>query len=469
MNPAVHWGDGLFLQPHHFQSAERHRTAEIRQAEEWFEGYAYGLHQIEIDRDALHNWEVRLLSLQARFPDGTHACYPQNTDLDPVAIPDTAFDQRESVMVVLVMPRLQLGKQNVAEGKPSDARYFVDYTLVEDENQVGRERDVQVRRLNVQLRIAADGEEFPGFETLNVCRLKLGSGTGAAPEIDTDYIPPLLNCDAWPYLYEQLLHGIYGRINGNVRNLSTHVVEQKVDFESGHREDLQLLFQLHAWNSALGTVWNLPFVRGMHPLRAYEQLCRVVGLLAGFRPERRMVDVPLYDHDDLGYCFHEVSRLIDVPDAPKPIKRPFQVSGLQLEVDIEREWLAPKWHMFIGVECELAFRDVDRLLQRDLKIKVASSTKVDRIFRKGMMAVEMVGEVQPPRTLPARNWSYWRIDSTSSAWKDIEETLSIGIRIDDQHTGRLSNGQQTVEVRTRDGQTTTMGFALWILDSTHED
>ena len=49
----VHWHEGLFLRPHHFQVLDRRVQEILRLSEEWNQGYAYGIHQITVDEARL--------------------------------------------------------------------------------------------------------------------------------------------------------------------------------------------------------------------------------------------------------------------------------------------------------------------------------------------------------------------------------------------------------------------------------
>ncbi len=65
-------------------------------------------------------------------------------------------------------------------------------------------------------------------------------------------------------------------------------------------------------NEAYASLSVMAFARGMHPLVVYHELCRILGQLAIFTPQRRATDIPPYDHEDLGRIFAEVVKRIRV-------------------------------------------------------------------------------------------------------------------------------------------------------------
>ena len=76
--------------------------------------------------------------------------------------------------------------------------------------------------------------------------------------------------------------------------------------------DLDRLFMLSELNKAYATLGVLAFARGVHPLVAYAELCRVVGQLSIFGSERRPPAIPRYDHDDLAGIFYWVKRQVEL-------------------------------------------------------------------------------------------------------------------------------------------------------------
>ena len=465
-NHAVHWSEGLFISPHHFQLAERRLEEELALAQQWHVGYAYGLRKIDIDSDALGNWRVSLSSLHVRLRDGTFVRFPEDAILTPVEIPRTAFrNSQDRLMVHVAVPRLQLGRKN-AEGHGGETvcRYAVESQEVEDENQAGNPLVMNLRWL--RCRILLGDEELSGYETLPIMRLRLGAVAEAPPEIDPEYIPPLLACDAWSHLQDRILGNITDQLGSLADQLARNMLDRGVAFESGHREDLERIFKLHALNTALGYLVNLPFVRGIHPLPAYMELCRIVGLISIFLPERRMPKVPIYDHDDLGSCFHAVRRLLDIDQEKQRrayIKRPFIGAGLQMQVRLEREWLTPGWTFYMGVESKLSFNEIDKLLTDRLDLKVGSSDVVENIYRGGKGGVKARPEAAPPRDFPGTGWTYWKLDRGSEAWQAVEKTLNLGIRFNEKQVVGGIDGEQTIQIRTDQGQLVALSFALYAM------
>ena len=63
---AVHWHEGMFLQPHHFQAEHRYQNARTHRAIKWPVHHNWGLREISVDPEALAN--SRLVDGRLTYP-----------------------------------------------------------------------------------------------------------------------------------------------------------------------------------------------------------------------------------------------------------------------------------------------------------------------------------------------------------------------------------------------------------------
>src|SRR5579871_5510148 len=116
---AVHWHEGMFLRPHHFQTAQRHGAHLANLSDKWNLHYDWGLRSVEIDLDALSNFRLVVRTLQCRLRDGTLVNVPDDGILDAIDL-KPAFEEQRSLTVYLGVPTASLGKANVAENGTAD-------------------------------------------------------------------------------------------------------------------------------------------------------------------------------------------------------------------------------------------------------------------------------------------------------------------------------------------------------------
>lgn len=89
-NLPVHWYEGVFLRPHHFQASDRYWAEQVQTAVGWDNPYDNGLHEIAFSEEALANHQFELRKLQTRMRDGTLV------DLDAGQTPDR-LDIKEAI------------------------------------------------------------------------------------------------------------------------------------------------------------------------------------------------------------------------------------------------------------------------------------------------------------------------------------------------------------------------------------
>ena len=110
---SIHWHEGMFLRPQHFQAADRYALHLAHRDEKWDLHYNWGLRAIDLDLDALANNRLVIRSLKARMRDGTLVAIPEDGLLPSLDL-QSAFSREDRVTVLLAVPVLNLGKSNVA-------------------------------------------------------------------------------------------------------------------------------------------------------------------------------------------------------------------------------------------------------------------------------------------------------------------------------------------------------------------
>ena len=63
---AVHWHEGMFLRPHHFQAAQRRALHVLQQNVQWDSHHFWGVRKLKIDPDALTAFRFVVRELEAR-------------------------------------------------------------------------------------------------------------------------------------------------------------------------------------------------------------------------------------------------------------------------------------------------------------------------------------------------------------------------------------------------------------------
>ena len=181
-NLPIHWSEGMFLRPQHFQAADRYRDELTALNLQWSNAYSYGLRRLEINREALGNSQFQVTLCQARLRDGTVVALEGAGQLPRIDL-KSAFEKQSQVTILLAVPKSVLGRTNVVrEGNTSDglSRYSERVLAVQDESNGGDEQSIEFLTLNAKLLTSLD--DASGYETLPIARVKRATVEEASPE-----------------------------------------------------------------------------------------------------------------------------------------------------------------------------------------------------------------------------------------------------------------------------------------------
>ncbi|MEK6237014.1 MAG: type VI secretion system baseplate subunit TssK, partial [Planctomycetales bacterium] len=299
-NPPVHWAEGMFLKPHHFQAAERFWSEQMATSDQWDHQYNYGVRQIEFSREALENQQLQVHLLHARMKDGSLISIDPGQEPDRVDLKESFMDLSEALVdltdafanetkirVYLAVPKLKMGVENVSRANADNAshhRYMEIEHEIQDESSGGNDHAVQFKSARVKLLLST--QDLAGYELLPIAQIERAGEGGAVPHIDEDYFPPMLAVDAWKDLGRGIVRAIYDVIGKRLEVLSENIVNRGKSLPTTEPGDMIRVLMLNRLNEAYGALSVLAFAPGVHPFDAYTELCRIVGQLAIFGDAR---------------------------------------------------------------------------------------------------------------------------------------------------------------------------------------
>lgn len=482
-NLPVHWYQGLFLRPQHFQAAGRYSDEVVRTSQQWDNRYHYGIYEIEFSKEAIGNHQFEVYSLKVRMRDGTIVSLELGQEPDRIDLKEglsdrkpeltadlaEAFEKEETIRVNIAVPRLKMGRANVAAAdEQADVRYQEMTLTLQDESRGGDDQEIQFRPLNVRLLLST--QDCTGYEILPIAQIKRASEGAAVPQLDKDYFPPVMSVDVWPPLGREIVRAVYDVIGQKIDVLSQQLIDRGIGLASQEPGDAERVAMLSQLNAAYGVLSVLAFTPGTHPLVAYTELCRIAAQLSIFTNERRTPSLPPYDHEDLAGIFKQIQLRIETSiNAVRDFEfqqRYFKGVGMGMQVTLEPSWFHSDWQWFIGVsKGDLTVQEVrDLLSPGQLDWKFGSSREVEMLFNQRRPGLELTPVDRAIRALPTRqDWIYYEVvRERASAWRDVQQTQSLGLRLKDSlilNYDRLQGETQLV-VSAR-GKRVPLQFALF--------
>jgi len=463
----VHWSEGMFLRPHHLQSAQRWIETLLDAGIGALRVFDWGFVAMQVATEPLENATLRLDSCTARLKDGTWVQIPDNTEVEPLNF-ESALTASGSVDIHLGVPYLQEVRANaiaienpeVVDGSP---RYAPVPVMRRDENTGENPQMVYVRRMRA--RLFAAGDDMTGYETLRVCSVRRSDRAGAVPELDLAGAGPLLAIQADAGL-SGMIHSISDQIEAKGEVLAREAREHRMMFTDGVAANTEHLLKLHVLNQMrahAGTLLQAPL---LHPFDVYVVLARLIGDLAVFHEDLVPGVIPQYDHDHPGQCFAALrARLDALMEAVRPVRyasRPFErkkdsMNREGLEVELDRTWIDENLEMYVALHSEeMDINEVERFIYDNLNLKLASPSRSPRISNIAVRGLRLQIKSVPAGTLPRRQGlHYFKIDKTigpdrTDYWRECEQERGIRIGIREGQVSAVEKFRPTLYVPQKD-------------------
>lgn len=428
--PEVHWSEGMFLRPQHFQMFSRQLGGMVADVWRRTQPFLWGFSRLEIAEDALETFSFGLRRCEAVLRDGTWVQYPTNLEVHPRDFKDALNASDGRLAVYLAIPRLRDGEANTLGSDAShdgqDLRWRVQSVDVTDENLGGPLKAIEIRKLNG--RFLFGQESLEGYETVPVAVVQRAGYGSNAPVLAADFIPPLLNISAWPALVklgESVLH----RVDAKHRFLRAEVTEGRIVLDTEGTGGWQPVFKLQIVGSFLHVLRQLTGSPDIHPFHLYLELARLAGELSIFDDGADATGVPLYDHDRLGECFHEIAytleRLLERILSGRFIRVDFVPEGDILVARLRDEWVGRDATLYLCIESDLSDRE---LLARIETAKIGASSDLVLLKQRRLFGLDIELLKRTPGGLPAReSLHYFTIAKEGPYWDSVARHREMAI------------------------------------------
>jgi len=450
---AVRWSEGMLVLPHHFQAAEAHLLDVVSTTSDWLNPYGYGIYDLEFNQDALNSYEVRVPRLKARMKDGTLISVPENAHLPGLEL-KTLMQSVSAVHLHLVLPEMVPGAANTSLSNGQRRTRYQLETKQWDEVHGGENpRTIDLLRYNCELVATPDAAPPKNCQSLPLARLLRSLGANSPPEIDPEYYPPLLECQSWRALREDILASITSQLGAYIHTQADYLRVHGGWTEGNQPQIRKAIMKLVAANSSLPVITQLAQGRGTHPREAYFTLCRLVGELSTLRDDWKPPQLPLYDHDNLGPLFsavkHEIELSLTAEGIGAKVQRiPFENVGQWMEVAIDTKWFQQQFEFFVGVRSDLPAERLEQLFStRWLDWKLGSSRTINQLYNNAEagLGIKRVVGVHPKLPI-LKDLTYFAIKKRGAYWDQVTESRTIALKVNERYIRRQAPGQNTLTV-----------------------
>ncbi len=429
-NCRVVWKEGLFLQPQHFQQADRYMQNLVTMRFGYHFPHPFGFEKCEANNEKVANGEFLLTSCSGVMPDGTPFDLPRKGILPPMRpLQDVFGHDRQSLMVYLALPLSTEGRSNVADGRNgsrSSTRFMSRTVTVTDEVFGEQRKEIEIAENNFC--ILFEGESLDNFTNMPVARLL--RNTSGMIELDDSFVPPLIHIGTSLPLMNQirsLLEVLLAKSAALGQGRKQHAggfAEFKASEETAYR----LLLTINTYTPLLN---HFHTASRIHPYELYTMLVQFAGALCTFSNEVSIQQIPHYEHAAPGQSLRGLFKMIrtvlnaDISAGcvTVPITRTANATYVSTVSDPK---LFNEAQFYLGVAASM--REKELVIGTLQRIKMCSQEKLELIIPSAMPGLTIYHSARPPEGLSTKpGFVYFSLDQKGEFWEGIRQTGSFGI------------------------------------------
>ena len=429
----VLWTEGLFLQPQHFQQADRYAEALVAGLAARMSPYAWGVSALEIDDAVLKVGQFALRACAGLTQDGMVFRVPSVDDHPPsLEIPETVKD----CVIYLTLPQRRHGAAEVdlsgAEQSASRLRPAEQEVTDVLSQQRGTAR-LPVGKLRLQFALEMD--DLSDRLAIPIARV-----IEVRPDreiiLDRSFAPSCLDLRA-----ALSLSGFLDELEGLLSHRMTALAGRLAEGGAAKgAADIQDFMLLQAVNRALPVIRHLRAIENLHPEAFFRFCAALAGELATFMADdRQPPELPPYRHDDLHATFAPVIRSLRqylsavLEQTATSIRLEERKYGISVGVIADRKLIGQAGFV-LAVAADLPSEDIRRHFAGQTKIGPVE--EIRQLVNSALPGVALRPLPVAPRQVPYRAETvYFELDTTNPAWARTSTSGGIAVHVSGQFPG----------------------------------
>jgi type VI secretion system protein ImpJ len=442
------WGQGLLLQPQHFQQQDDYHDTRLRNLFRIFSPFCWGINSLRVNEAALQNFvfEVEsceivtfdgtLLRFGAEFQQATARLAPRSFehDFDPSGRP---------LSIYIAVRRLQYGEHNVeslnengnAVAGGIHRRYLLEESEVAD-LWAGNDHTCQVQYLIHDAQILFDiaAERSQDYELVKLAELTR-SAEGKGGVLSKQYIPPSIAVRSSPVL-EGTLRELRELMTAKGRELGSYTAGGGHGRELGARDLAQVLI-VQTLNRYIPLFHHHLEAGRIHPEAMYALMRQLVGELATFSQTVSVFGarddgngLPHYQHTQLWPCFstaaERIRQLLNELTTTPIGDVLLQYEGGYFSANLDQQFFSGDNRYYLAIRDDRSATDLHKLLQGTGKI--TSREDMPKLQKSYLFGLTIEVLESPPDELVMRaHYRYFLIDQRSEQWQKIRQQGNMAV------------------------------------------
>lgn len=429
----VLWTEGLFLQPHHFQQADRHTAALVDGLARRVAPYRWGVSALEIDEEALKVGQFALKTCAGLTQDGTVFKVPTSEDHPPaLVVPEGIKD----CVVMLSIPQRRQGASEVDLTGDERSASRLRAAEVEVVNTMGRgDAPVTLGVGKLRLQFALEVDDLSDRYAIPIARI-IEVRPDKEVLLDTGFVPSALDIRAAPPL-SAFGQEIQGLLNHRMTALAGRLVEAGAAKGAAEIQDFLLLALV---NRALPIIRHMNTIENVHPEDAYRTCVALAGELSAFlAPDKAAPEFPPYKHDDLTATFAPVIRILRqylstvLEQSANAIPLEARKFGIHVGMIADRKLIGNAGFV-LSVQADIPAEDVRQHFASQSKIGPVE--EIRKLVNSALPGITLRPLPVAPRQIPYHaGVVYFELDADSPHWRGMTTSGGLAVHVQGDFPG----------------------------------
>jgi type VI secretion system protein ImpJ len=426
----VVWYEGMKLDPHHFQQADRYNNYYINSRISMINSNYWGLKEFQIDLATLAGGTFGIVECRGIMPDGILFDMPNNDPLPKNRAFEELFSATdEKLEVFLTIPIEHVAGNNckIEESAGTNAsRYTLQNTDLLDYNTGSNLRTIGISRPNFQFRFGDESlEEFSTIKIGEIVRSSDGKFT-----LDSKYVVPSVEISASDVLLEhtrEILSALISKSKELKKQASVHKPELTIT-------QVEILLMLQTVNTFIPILNYYYSSKHIHPENLYVLFLNLAGQLSIYSNLGiKTSELPAYDHKHLTQIFDQLVNIIySMLNVQKTVERKDVVIPLRKQSDtlfvgqLSSNQIPAQF--FLAVTGDIPEKKIISELPKN--IKISAYEEILAVQQAGIQGVTIEYIARPPAGVSINEKThYFKINKEGRFWKKIIDKNDIAFFI----------------------------------------
>lgn len=429
----VLWTEGLFLQPHHFQQADRYTEALVAGLARRVAPYAWGVSQLEIDQEVLKVGQFAVKSCAGLTQDGTVFRVPGSEDHPPAL--DVPADIKDCIVYLSVPQRRQGAAEADMSGAELSATRFRPAELEVTDTAGGGKKATMLTVGKLRLQFALEVDDLADRLVIPIARI-----VEVRPDqeviLDTGFIPSCVDLRAAAPL-DAFAQELEGLLSHRMTALSGRMAQGGGAKGAAEIQDFLLLMAI---NRNLPVVRHSLSVENQHPVQFFRECVALAGELATFMAAaKHPPEFEPYQHHDLTTCFAPVIRLlrqylssvleqtaVSIPLDPRKY-------GISVGVIADRKLIGNAGFV-LAVKADVPSENIRRHFAGQSKIGPVE--EIRQLVNSALPGIPMRPLPVAPRQIPfSANTVYFELDADNQYWGKMRTSGGVAVHVSGEYPG----------------------------------